>query len=247
VSGVLILVLVAMWALLLVPMWLRRHDEVNQTRSVDRFTTAMRILSRQDRAAAGARSMVKPPLPGASLETRREWLPRLRQTAPMTGRARLLARRRRVFLTLVGVAFVTFVAAVFGALSFWWQAVADLALLAYAFHLRAEATRARSSRERRYETVEPPLAPAPARPAVPAAPVDLPPVSAGAEVVVEPVSAAAPDEAWEPTPVPLPTYVTAPVAPRPAVRILDDDLGLDVFGSEDEVADIVERSRVVNE
>jgi hypothetical protein len=52
---------------------------------------------------------------------------------------------------------------------------------------------------------------------------------------------------WEPTPVPLPTYVSAPVAPRPAVRILDDDLGLEVFTKEDEVEEIVSRGRAVNE
>jgi hypothetical protein len=52
VSPVIILGLVLMWACVLVPMWLRRHDEAQETRSVDRFSTAMHTLSRQDARAA---------------------------------------------------------------------------------------------------------------------------------------------------------------------------------------------------
>ncbi|HEX3907030.1 MAG TPA: hypothetical protein VHW92_03780 [Mycobacteriales bacterium] len=47
-SPVIILGLVLMWACVLVPMWLRRHDEVEQDRSVDRFSTAMHTLSRRE-------------------------------------------------------------------------------------------------------------------------------------------------------------------------------------------------------
>jgi hypothetical protein len=47
-SPVIILGLVLMWACVLVPMWLRRHDEVEETRSVDRFSTAMHTLSRRE-------------------------------------------------------------------------------------------------------------------------------------------------------------------------------------------------------
>ncbi|MDX6225801.1 MAG: hypothetical protein QOE64_2177, partial [Frankiales bacterium] len=58
-SGVIVVVIVAMWAALLVPMWLRRHEEADQLGSIDRFSAAMRILSRQDKQA-GARSLVVP-------------------------------------------------------------------------------------------------------------------------------------------------------------------------------------------
>jgi hypothetical protein len=47
-SPVIILGLVLMWACVLVPMWLRRHDEVEENRSVDRFSTAMHTLSRRE-------------------------------------------------------------------------------------------------------------------------------------------------------------------------------------------------------
>jgi hypothetical protein len=50
-SPVIILGLVLMWACVLVPMWLRRHDEVEESRSVDRFSTAMHTLSRRESRA----------------------------------------------------------------------------------------------------------------------------------------------------------------------------------------------------
>jgi uncharacterized membrane protein len=47
VSAVIYAAIVVMWAVVLVPMWLRRHDAATESRSVDRFSTAMRILSRR--------------------------------------------------------------------------------------------------------------------------------------------------------------------------------------------------------
>jgi hypothetical protein len=48
-----------MWACVLVPMWLRRHDEVEENRSVDRFSTAMHTLSRRE-SRADERYVVMP-------------------------------------------------------------------------------------------------------------------------------------------------------------------------------------------
>ena len=47
-SGVIYAVIALLWAVVLVPMWLRRHDEVSESRSVDRFQGAMRTLSRRE-------------------------------------------------------------------------------------------------------------------------------------------------------------------------------------------------------
>lgn len=47
-SSPIILGLVLMWAVVLIPMWLRRHDEAEETRSIDRFSDAMRTLSRRE-------------------------------------------------------------------------------------------------------------------------------------------------------------------------------------------------------
>src|SRR3954471_8415211 len=60
VSAVIYAAIVVMWAVVLVPMWLRRHDAATESRSVDRFSTAMRTLSRRTTSAPGRRYVVMP-------------------------------------------------------------------------------------------------------------------------------------------------------------------------------------------
>jgi hypothetical protein len=60
-NSIILLGLIVMWAVVLIPMWLRRHDETEEARSVDRFTSAMHTLSRRDPdAAADKRYVVMP-------------------------------------------------------------------------------------------------------------------------------------------------------------------------------------------
>lgn len=245
-SGLILVVIVAMWAALLVPMWLRRHEEHDQLGSIDRFSAAMRILSRQDKEM-GSRALVMPRRTTVSLAPPQakgvSERPLLRPTVAAS-RTRLLARRRRVMGILAGLAGLTLLFAVTGLLSFWWQGVFDLALTAYVAHLRAEAVRTAELRARladREQMTE--YATSPAHSVDAAAATQSVPAHDAAEVFAQPGM----DPGWEPPYVPLPTYVTAPVAPRPAVRILDDDLGLEVFGEEDELDEIVSRRRAVNE
>ncbi|HEY0774721.1 MAG TPA: hypothetical protein VGD51_11605, partial [Nocardioidaceae bacterium] len=47
-SGIIFVVLAVAWAVYLVPKALKHHDEVARTRSVDRFSTAMRVLARRE-------------------------------------------------------------------------------------------------------------------------------------------------------------------------------------------------------
>jgi hypothetical protein len=54
-SGLILLVIVAAWLAVLVPMALRSSDTADSVGSVDRFNDAMRVLSRRD-AAARARA-----------------------------------------------------------------------------------------------------------------------------------------------------------------------------------------------
>jgi hypothetical protein len=44
-SGLIYAVIVGAWAAYLVPMWLRRQDELNESRPTERFSTAIRLLS----------------------------------------------------------------------------------------------------------------------------------------------------------------------------------------------------------
>lgn len=62
-SALILLVIVVAWAVVLVPMLLRRHDQVSESRSVDRFETAMRVLSRRTETASAGREFVVPRRP----------------------------------------------------------------------------------------------------------------------------------------------------------------------------------------
>lgn len=47
-TGLIYLVIIALWAAVLIPMWLRRHDQISEVRSTARFSSAMKSLSRVD-------------------------------------------------------------------------------------------------------------------------------------------------------------------------------------------------------
>src|SRR4051794_35543578 len=138
-----------MWFGVLVPMWVRQHDNAKESHSVDRFSTAMRVLSRRTPAGPDRRYVVMPkrpvgvqspvvdrPLarpqrrparPPAQHPVRRPVPP-----TPLTPRAALLARRRRVLRTMLVLLAASVVAAVFVS-GLAWVAVGGLvmALAAY--------------------------------------------------------------------------------------------------------------------
>ncbi|MEU1124438.1 gephyrin-like molybdotransferase receptor GlpR [Streptomyces sp. NPDC005899] len=181
---------------------------------------------------AGPAPVRRPRGPGA--ETERERRAR---------RSQVLARRRRT-TTVLFLAFTlgAVVAAVGGLRFLWAPAVPAVMLSAYIVHLRSQerrrfvftmdrrraedaAQRLRENRPRRHQSA----ATAPAEPdEEPEAPAPTPTVSpqeAGRRALVEQTDHAewvdqqrergpAQGDSWEPVPVPLPTYVTAPVAPR---------------------------------
>ncbi|GAB7181320.1 gephyrin-like molybdotransferase receptor GlpR [Kitasatospora sp. Ki12] len=285
-SGLIYAVIVGAWAAYLVPMWLRRQDELNEARPTERFSTAIRLLagrSAMERRAARALGDEArddehgddgpPGRDGADSgdPVAREPEPPVERPAerpapvPQAGverRARLLARRRRMVTALfLSFALGAVVAAVAGLAFLWVPAVPAVLLTLYIGHLRKlerqrfevkldrvrAAQAAERLRKRERQRAEAPAAAAPAEPPVaaepaPAAPagqragrrphlrlavdpeeatVSVPSASAVAEATeheewvdgMRERGAAGPDS-WEPVPVPLPTYVTAPVAPR---------------------------------
>jgi hypothetical protein len=154
VSAVIWLGLVVMWAVVLIPMWLRRHDEVEETRSVDKFTSAMHTLSRRE-SASDQRYVVMPQrsrsvdvhVSGASAPSRRAQRKALAarrkgSRPPLTA----AARRRRTLLGLLAVTMVTFVLAmVVGSTVVWGlQVVLDVVLLGFVGHLVYRARRAQA-------------------------------------------------------------------------------------------------------
>ncbi|WP_374774378.1 hypothetical protein OG756_16720 [Streptomyces sp. NBC_01310] len=276
-SGLIYAVIVGAWAAYLVPMWLRRQDELNEARPTERFSTAIRLLSgragmerryakglreRGDEEAgpqphadpdaatetvnsvdADARAFVVPP-------TRAEPRPAAAEREQRAERARreqrlqVLARRRRTTALLFLVFTLGAVVAAVGGLRYLWApSVPALLLSTYIVHLRVQERRryeftmdrrraeaaARQLRENRPRRREPESTGSPGVTAG-AEPDPAPPVSpqeAGRRALVEQTDHAewvdqqrerergpARGDSWEPVPVPLPTYVTAPVAPR---------------------------------
>jgi type II secretory pathway pseudopilin PulG len=249
-SGLIFAVIVGAWAAYLVPMWLRRQDELNEARPTERFSTALRLLTRGRRAASGtaegdASTDDGPPAadaPGAAdvrafaepVTTARP-APKAKAAdtpavpAATSARAKVLARRRRTTMVL----FLAFTLGGMFALSagsgfLWLPVVPAVLLLAYVVHVRRQERRryavaldrrraeeaARRLRERTQASAAARPEPEPEKPARAVVEqtdhaewVDQQRRRGGAAPEDEP-------ETWDPAPVPLPTYVNAPVAPR---------------------------------
>jgi hypothetical protein len=155
VNAVIFLGIVLMWAVVLVPMWLRRHDETEETRSVDKFSTAMHTLSRRDNddrayAVVPRRNWLRDVhVSGASaadgLAAARAHLPAWRRLIPHRRTSRremsVAQRRRRTLVGLLATTFVTLLLAVVvgGAVLWTFQILADLCLVGFIAHLRIQA------------------------------------------------------------------------------------------------------------
>ncbi|WP_394814541.1 divisome protein SepX/GlpR [Streptomyces chisholmiae] len=263
-SGLIFAMIVGAWAAYLVPMWLRRQDELNDSRPTERFSTAIRLLTRGKRAPApaeqgdtaehGPGDPDEPATPDGSVDLRAFAEPvttarpaAASQPTPAAGgapsgaaqgaasaagtqpptpqRARVLARRRRTTMVL----FLAFTFSGIFAVStstgyLWLPAIPGLLLVAYMVHLRkqerrrwavaVDRRRAEEAARRLRERTQANAAAVPEKPA---------------RAIVEQTDHAewvddqqrhqspVPEDAarsWDPAPVPLPTYVKAPVAPR---------------------------------
>ncbi|XUL99700.1 divisome protein SepX/GlpR [Streptomyces venezuelae ATCC 10712] len=279
-SGLIYAVIVGAWAAYLVPMWLRRQDELNEARPTERFSTAIRLLSgragmerryarelkQRDRTAEGPTPDVDPDAetehlssvdvrafsaPAARTEARLEIPEPDPEPAPAPAhpaphrpapgaaerarRGKVLARRRRVTTLLFAVFTLGAVVAAVGGVAFLWApAVPALLLSAYIVHLRVQERRrfvyvmdrrrAEAAAARLRESRRPAPTPEPEADAAPMTPA-LSPQEADRRALVEQTDHAewvdqqrergpARGDSWDPVPVPLPTYVTAPVAPR---------------------------------
>ncbi|MCE7078966.1 hypothetical protein [Streptomyces sp. ST2-7A] len=303
-SGLIFAMIVGAWAAYLVPMWLRRHDELNDSRPTERFSTAIRLLSGRsltgrrkrpaepdadpsDPSGSPAGDPVTTGPPAGETEIRATDLrayadpvtavhavgddrpghpgdPADRsvvEDAPAVGaasaatplpvaRARVLARRRRTTMVLLGCfALGGVITAAGGRAWIWLPAVPAVLLIAYLRRIRAQERRrqsvtldraraeeaARALRERQAEIIaaagaveEPPARREPGR--EPHREQRTPPALRSAErhrAIVEQTDHAEwldrqrsrselceEVERWDPAPVPLPTYLNAPVAPR---------------------------------
>lgn len=280
-SGLIYAVIVGAWAAYLVPMWLRRQDELNEARPTERFSTAIRLLSGRGamerryakelrerteappdsdadpdaatdrlssvdvRAFAAPRTEVRVPTPAVAATPAPAQPRRPRPSRAATERARrskVLARRRRTTVMLfIGFTAGAIVAAVGGLALLWAPALPAVLLSVYIMYLRAQerrrfmvvmdrrqaeaaAQRLRENHPRRQQPAPPPPR-QDEQPTPRPEPAPVSPQEAGRRALVEQTdhaewvdqqrdSGPATGDSWDPVPVPLPTYVTAPVAPR---------------------------------
>ena len=214
------------WAAFLVPWALRRYDEAAHTRSIERFSTAMRVLGRRDTADEAE----PPPVPA----------PRRSRAA-----ARVAAKRRR--RTLLALLTLTGLVVALGTVSvvpLWLSVLPTLLVGAFLLACRRQV-------RREAEAWWASEAPSPAQPAAPTPrasrratrvesaygglrtptgdqPDDEPTVVLSADALVEaqavavPVTASDGSSLWDPLPVTLPTYVSKARAPR-TIRTIDLD------------------------
>jgi hypothetical protein len=280
-SGLILLVIVGAWLAVLVPMALRSHDASNSLGGVDKFHDAMRVLSRRTGAATGAEDEA-----GAAAEDVAPPAAAPR-SAPrsLAARRAAAARRRRLLLVLLALCALTLVGAVLGPR--WALAphlVVDLLLVAFVVQLRRTALRRAerdlqaAMRERPAQAATPPAA-APAAPAAPAAscavrqaahvagipsrmpprpaPLDAPAAAPAASYEAPPAARGAQGEAWSPVPVPAPTYLSAPTAPRRSVDLTrasasadglaDAERELGIVDEGPQLDEILDRRRAVND
>lgn len=206
-SGVIYAVIVAAWAALLVPRWVRRNEDVEQAREVDQ-ARRVRVLDLQGPRRRGRRRVAQPVVV-------RQHVP----VPPHQDRAARLAfqaaarRRRHVLLVLLVATVAAVGAAVAGLLPLPLVVAPVLALAVFG----ALARRAALSEQRRlaadsdeYDDTGTDLAD------------DVNDESATRLAVYEEEFAEPVDpDAWNPVPVPLPTYVTKAKAEPVRTRSID--------------------------
>lgn len=199
-SGIIYAVVAVIWIAYFVPAWLRRHDEVSESRSVERYRSAMRVVARGTGADVGPTAFER-------AETRRA----------------ALRRRQQLFVGIFGMLLITVGSAMFGLVSPWLIALPVVSGAAYLVYLRrakvAEDLVARRAAVRATRNRDVSLQPSSlsfAR-AIQEPVVETAPVSSTVHVIER---GERPQTAWQPAQIPVPTYVTAPKAVR-GHRVID--------------------------
>lgn len=169
----------------------------------------------------------------------------------------MLARRRRALIVLASAVVFSALLALVGALPGLLQLLCDLALVAYLWHLRTQARRRVSERAVRTRQASREAPPVHSRRPAARIPVEV------AEVSAELAPAVGYGAAWDPVPVPPPSYVNqaqlgSPEAPQQMVDLTKagtnmlEELGLWDDDDTQEFAALIEdelpeRRRAVND
>jgi hypothetical protein len=192
-SGLIYFAVIALWVAYFLPRWLRSHDEVSESKSLERYRSAMHVVSI-----------------GSSPNTY------MTRAEVAEREARTLRKKQFSLSVLIAFLIVTIVAAFANALPFKSLLLPISLLLIFIVHVRRQKVQEDVRRRRRmatmgnkgfgfnfseitYRTPEGQAS-------------QWIPINHSSTVTV------IPNETWKPSDIPLPTYVTAPKAPsRPIV------------------------------
>jgi hypothetical protein len=125
-TGVIYAAIVVAWAIFLVPLALRRHDQTARNRSIERFSSSMRVLSAGGRGTARSTAAVTPRRDGQRLRPSAVTAHGASVAVGPISRAAMraaAARRRRVLRVLVALTCFTGAASVLGVIPRWSAAV----------------------------------------------------------------------------------------------------------------------------
>ncbi len=224
-AGLIYAGIVAAWAIVLAPAWIRRSDERFDPLMAARSSAGVRVLTRRPRRGpAPSAPSGRPTAPPATTRSARYGdqpaartrvarvaaRPPVRQQAqppPKPQRALARTAKRRQFVISMAVAVIGLgVAVALAAAPVWAPALPTVALAGYVIRVRGEARRAyeRTRRARMADARR-----AEARRRAEAIVAAAPPASAERRQRPALVN---PDGTWQPVKIPLPSYVTAPVA-----------------------------------
>ncbi|HEX2895084.1 MAG TPA: hypothetical protein VHO29_13890 [Marmoricola sp.] len=242
-SGIIFVALAVGWAVILIPMALKRHDDEAMSRPVDTFSDSVRVVGASTAkrpapevapvtAPAAATQPAATPAPASEVVPVPVPVPASpRQHRVTRESARRAARRRRRVLVVLLLAFVADGVSSYLAVTPWWSTFVPAALVV-AFLVVARLT-VRAQQVRR-AAPDQPVAPTADPAAEPVEPVvatphavepDLGPEDTqglSREELVEAVAVPVLDEGglWDPLPITLPTYVTKARARR-TVRTIE--------------------------
>jgi hypothetical protein len=231
VTGLIYVVIIALWAAVLIPIWLRRHDQISEVRSTARFSSAMKSLGSQGQVQYATDSyaldgasmdMALPPMRSPDREARMPQ-PTTRPAArPATARpaegldpdyerelVRQAAATRRALVlgALTVVLLLALVLAIASVLPKWAPLLAAIPVVGFvlASSMTASARSGARTSARPARRASRATEAAPARQAPPAA-------AAQADDDWETWNAWDDEDSWEAVPQTLPTYVHAPRA-----------------------------------
>lgn len=249
-SALIFVALAVAWAAYLIPKALKHHEEDRLGRTVESFSSSLRVLARRDTTDGRTTTLVVPGKPSteaaelvevAAVEVDAEVT-----TAPAPRRGASPAQRRRRVLGLLLMALGTVLAlAAFAVIGWAWVAAPAALLVGWLVACRVMVKAERRRPVRRPQADRLPATPAvpDVEPATPAAETDSHPAvdaepdadhrvthapAAEADPETEEIAAVPADEqgvqvGWDPVPTTLPTYVTKEPAARRSVRTIDLD------------------------